>query len=291
MTFTALRVSLRRILREAGERTGLPIDDVYEADEILRHYSGMDRARVLLNGNTEADGALCSACLSAAEERKTGEPLAYLLGEVSFFGLDLAVRRGCLIPRADTEVLVEEIISRIPENGVLWDLCTGTGCIPCAVLTARPDVSAYGAELFDAPLAAAEENRVRLGLEARFSVSRCDVLKGEAPSRVPPSVISANPPYIASSVCDLLDVQVKKEPVSALDGGEDGLLFYRAILSRYAGYLPENGDGYFLFEIGYDQGDALRSLGRAHGFSVSVRRDYAGQDRCAILSRGERFPV
>ena len=290
MTLSALRVLLRRALSEAAERTGLEIDTSFEADEILRHCGGLSRSDVLLHGDRAADDALCSAALSIADGRKSGEPLAYLLGEVSFFSYDFSVRRGCLIPRADTEVVVEEACSLLPSGGVLWDLCTGSGCIPCAVLLSRDDVSAFGVELFPDALSVAEENRVRHGLRGRFFVTRGDVLAGAVPLSPEnglcaplPAVISANPPYIASSVCETLDVQVRREPLSALDGGTDGLDFYRAILSRYARNLLPGG--HFVFEIGYDQGDALRLLAHEHGFCARIRQDYAGHDRAVILSK------
>lgn len=288
MTYTLLRRALRTALSDAGNGNGngngdYYSDPAYEADEILRILCGMDRAALLLGGTGEVPEASASACLAAAARRAEGIPLAYVLGKSPFCGRDYFCAPGCLIPRADTEVLVEEAVSRLPENGVLWDLCAGTGCIPCAVLSERKTARAWGVELYDVPLALAEKNSVSLGLSDRFFPCRGDVLAGDCPPDAPlPDIITANPPYIPSAVCETLDAQVKKEPLSALCGGEDGLDFYRAILAGYKGVLKPGGC--ILFEIGYDQGDALRSLAGEHGFSCTIRKDYADHDRTAILT-------
>lgn len=287
MTLACLRAGLRASWKRIAETADFSVDVPYETDETLRLLGGFDRAYLLLHGDEEAPADLCDRCFDAARKRAAGEPLAYLLGAVSFFGHDLLVRPGCLIPRADTEVLVEEALGRLPENGVLWDLCTGSGCVPCAVLSGRQDVRAWGVELYPDAEAVCLLNRERFGLGGRFSVCRGDVLAGACPDGAPsPDVITANPPYIPTAVCKTLDTQVKREPLSALDGGEDGLLFYRAILGNYADVLSP--DGCFLFEIGYDEGDALRALAAEHGFSCDIRRDYAGLERTAILCRTSR---
>lgn len=260
----------------------------YETGEIFRYLCGFSRSDLILHARDEADAALCEKALAVMEQRGKNIPLAYLLGRVSFFGDDYIVRPGCLIPRADTEVLVEEAISRTPENGVLWDLCTGTGCVPIAVLRNRPDVRAWGVEKFPVPLRTAEENAEALGVKDRFSVSAGDVLNGDIPASAPmPDTITANPPYIASKVCETLDEQVKKEPLSALDGGEDGLCFYRAIVEKYHRCLAP--DGCFLFEIGYDQGESVSDLCRSAGFDVSLRRDYENRDRVILAQKTKKF--
>ena len=297
MTYTLLRRALRTAL--SSRENDFSSDPAYEADEILRILCGRDRASLLLHGSDSVEDTLADACLSAAARRADGTPLAYILGKSPFCGHDYFCAPGCLIPRADTEILVEETVSRLPVNGVLWDLCTGTGCIPCAVLLARReerpgpgfcDASrAWGVELYDVPLALAEKNGVSLGLSERFFPCRGDVLAGDCPPDAPsPDIITANPPYIPSSVCETLDSQVKKEPLSALCGGEDGLDFYRAILVNYKDRLKPGGC--FLFEIGYDQGEALRRLSAEHGFPCGIRKDYAGHDRTAILKKPEGIP-
>ena len=285
MTYAELRRTLRATLSEAGRLTGLPIDTVYEADEILRLVAGLDRAAVLLRGAEEADETHALRCIAAAKGRGEGIPLAYLLGISPFCGEDFYCAPGCLIPRADTEVLVEEAASRLPAGGVLWDLCTGSACVPISVLLQRQDVpAAWGVELYPSAAATAERNMAKFAdvIGNRFTLVRGDVLLGDTPENTPaPSVITANPPYISSSVIDSLNVQVQMEPRTALDGGEDGLRYYRAILAGYLGHLAENGC--IIFEIGYDQKRAIRALAQEYDCTCIIRRDYDGNDRVAVI--------
>jgi len=285
MTYAELRRTLRATLSDAGKLTGLPIDTVYEADEILRLVAGLDRAAVLLRSAEEADENHAARCIAAAKGRGEGIPLAYLLGISPFCGEDFYCAPGCLIPRADTETLVEEATSRLPAGGVLWDLCTGSGCVPISVLIQRPDVrAAYGVELYPSAAATAERNTAKFAhvLDNRFTLVRGDVLLGDIPQNTPaPSVITANPPYISSAVIDTLDVQVQMEPRTALDGGEDGMRYYRAILAGYLKYLAEGGC--IIFEIGYDQKRAIRALAQEYDCTCIIRRDYDGNDRVAVI--------
>ena len=285
MTYAELKRALRLSLSDAAQQSGLSIDCVYEADEILRLRAGMDRAAVIMHSARDVPDDAAQQCLDTARRRAFGTPLGHLLGCSPFFGRDFFVSPGCLIPRADTEVIVEEVLRLLPAGGVLWDLCTGSGCIPLSVLAEREDASAWALELYPQAYAAAEENRRRFGAAGeRLTLCLGDVCRGDLPNGSPaPHVISANPPYIRSDVCKTLDVQVKAEPITALDGGEDGLDFYRAILCHYLPHLAPCGC--VIFEIGYDQGEALRSLAKEYGCRCQIRRDWGGNDRAAILFR------
>ena len=285
MTYAELKRTLRATLSDAAKTTALPIDTVYEADEILRLVAGLDRAAVLLRGPEEADEAAALRCIAAAKGRGEGIPLAYLLGVSPFCGEDFYCAPGCLIPRADTETLVEEAVSRLPEGGVLWDLCTGSACVPISVLMQRSDVpAAYGVELYPSAAATAERNAAKFAdtLSGRLTLVHGDVLQGDIPQNTPaPAVITANPPYISTSVIDTLDVQVQMEPRTALDGGEDGMRYYRAILAGYLSHLAEGGC--IIFEIGYDQKRAIRALAQEYDCTCIIRRDYDGNDRVAVI--------
>lgn len=293
MTYAELRRTLRAALSDAARASALKIDVVYETDEILRLVAHMDRAAVLLRSAEEADPACAERCLAAAAGRSEGIPLAYLLGLSPFCGEDFYAVPGCLIPRADTEILVEEASMRLPENGVLWDLCTGSGCVPISVLLQRADLAcAYGVELYPSAIATAERNRERFSARIgdRFVITQGDVQKGDIPENAPaPAVITANPPYISSEVCDTLDTEVQMEPRTALDGGKDGLDFYRAILSLYPDRLAHGGC--IIFEIGYDQKRAIRALAAAFDCTCMIRRDYAGNDRVAVIRPHKDMPL
>ncbi len=225
--------------------------------------------------------AFAGDALTAAVARRVAhEPLQYILGEWGFWRETYEVSPDCLVPRPDTEHLVERAISLLPKGARFADLCTGSGCVAISTLCSRPDTTALAVDLFPRTLALAERNAVRNGVFDRVQFLQADVLK------TPPSVgqfdaILSNPPYIQTAVVDTLSAEVLGEPRAALDGGADGLDFYRAILTAWRGCLREGG--FFLFEIGYDQGEDLRTLARESGLSAEVFRDYGGNDRVVLI--------
>lgn len=220
---------------------------------------------------------LAAACARA----EGGEPLAYVIGEWYFWNETYRLNRDCLIPRPDTEHLTQWLIENAPRGGRFADLCTGSGCIAISTLAHRPDLTAIGIDISAGALEMAAYNAEANGVSDRFAPILADVLTGEG-LEGQFDVIVSNPPYIHTSVIDTLSVQVQAEPRRALDGGEDGMDFYRAILTHYRRYLSPQG--VFLLEIGYDQGDAIRALAAAHGLSCEVKKDYGGNDRVAILT-------
>ena len=220
--------------------------------------------------------ALCAA----VARRVASEPLQYILGEWGFWRETYEVSPDCLVPRPDTEHLVERAIALLPKDARFLDLCTGSGCVAISTLCSRPDTTALAVDLFEGTLALAARNATRNGVADRVQFLQADVLK------TPPSVgqfdaILSNPPYIATDVVDTLAAEVQHEPRAALDGGADGLVFYRAILTAWRPLLRPNG--FFLFEIGYDQGDQLRALAREVGLVAEVYRDYGGNDRVVLI--------
>lgn len=216
----------------------------------------------------------------AIDRRCAHYPLQYILGEWGFWKESYEVNEHCLVPRPDTEHLVEQAIARLPQNANFLDLCTGSGCVAISTLCSRPDTYATAVDLFPETLALAERNAVRNGVRERFTPKLCDVLAGcEWEERF--DAILSNPPYIRAEAMETLSCEVKHEPFAALLGGEDGLDFYRAILEKWRRLLKPNG--FFLFEIGYDQADELRMLALSHGLTATVFRDYGGNDRVVFL--------
>lgn len=228
------------------------------------------------------------AFLSAIERRRARYPLQYLLGVWSFWRQEYEVSPDCLIPRPDTELLVEEAIARLPRSSRFADFCTGSGCIAISVLCDRPDLTAVGVDKFPRTLALASRNASRNGVASRFEGLLADLLSPDPlPGAAPFDAILCNPPYIRTSELSSLAPELSAEPVAALDGSPDGLIFYRTLLSNADRFLSP--DGFFLFEIGFDQAEDLRSLGLSSGFPVfSVRKDYGGNDRVVFLSRSVR---
>ena len=205
--------------------------------------------------------------------RASGVPLQYLTREQNFCGLSLYVDERVLIPRQDTECLVEEVL-RDGARGALLDLCTGSGCIPLALLKHGNFSCALGADISAEALAVAETNRARTGLALLLRQSD---LFSEIPERF--DVITANPPYIESAEIESLSVEVRDhEPRLALDGAADGLAFYRRLAAESGAHLKPGGRLYL--EIGMAQGAAVASLLEAAAFSdIQIIRDLAGRDR------------
>ena len=205
--------------------------------------------------------------------RASGVPLQYLTREQNFCGLSLYVDERVLIPRQDTECLVEEVL-RDGAGGDLLDLCTGSGCIPLALLKHGNFSCALGADISVEALAVAEINRARTGLA--LSLRQSDLFS-EIPERF--DVITANPPYIESAEIETLTVEVRDhEPRLALDGAADGLAFYRRLAAESGAHLKPGGRLYL--EIGMSQGAAVASLLKAAAFSdIQIIRDLAGRDR------------
>ena len=221
----------------------------------------------------------------AVRRRVAHEPLQYILGEWDFYRQKYEVSPNCLIPRSDTEILVENAVRLLPIRAHFADLCTGSGCIAISTLAERPDTTAVALEKFPATLVLAMRNARKNGVDNRFCGILEDVLN--TPVRIvehaPFDAILSNPPYIPTADIEKLSPEVHAEPMSALDGGNDGLIFYRAILKNYAPLLKE--DGFFLFEIGFDQADDLTTLAKEHNFAhVRIIRDLGGRDRVVYIS-------
>lgn len=272
-------VTLTRALASAG------IEEArHEAALLLEHFAGASRGTLLLDRDRVYD---VPPLEEAVRRRLEREPLQYILGTWEFFGLPFTVSPHCLVPRADTECLVEEAIRRLPQGGRFADLCTGSGCIAVATLARRPDLSGVALELYPDTLALAMKNAADNGVAERFIPLQADLLAGGEDALAglaPLDGILSNPPYIPTRAIEALSPEVKREPRVALDGGEDGLVFYRAILRDYV-KLTRPG-GLILFEIGCDQGEALRRLCAEYvpEATVAVLQDLAGLDRVVRIT-------
>lgn len=221
----------------------------------------------------------------AVQKREERYPLQYLLGTWGFWREEYEVSPACLIPRSDTELLIEYAAKHLPQGARFIDLCTGSGCIAISLLCERPDLYGVAVELFEETLALAERNARRNGVEAdRLTFVQGDVLDGAFMRELGQfDAIISNPPYITPAVIDTLEQELSFEPRAALDGGEDGLVFYRRMITGldYLSAMKQNGC--FIFEIGYDQGEALQALARQNGFNCELHRDLGGQHRMAVL--------
>ena len=218
---------------------------------------------------------------SAVKKRCSGYPLQYILGKWWFCRCEFEVSEDCLVPRPDTECVVEEAVKLLPPYARFADLCTGSGCIAISLIDLRRDLSGVAVELYPKTLEIAKRNAARNSVEDRLSFVKGDVLAGGVLECEKFAAIISNPPYIRSEVVDSLDGEVTYEPRAALDGGEDGLIFYRAIVEKYSDNLEDGG--IFIFEIGYDQAEDIQKIAENGGFSCRIVKDLGGNDRVAVL--------
>ncbi len=274
MTITDAVALIARRLDAAGIA-----DPRREARILLAAALGTDAAGLL--ATTEVDEAKFAPLLA---RRETREPMAYILGRREFWGLTFAVSPATLIPRPDSETLIEAAIASFPaRNAVsrILDLGTGTGCLLLAALTEFPDSVGVGVDLSPDAATLAAGNASALGLGGRAAFLAGDwatAIRGQF------DLILSNPPYIRAADLDGLMPEVQGfEPARALDGGADGLTAYRAILPSLSGLL--DAQGVAVLELGGGQGHNLADLAATHGFHVRIERDLAGHDRAAILAR------
>lgn len=219
---------------------------------------------------------------SLIKKRAEHIPLQYITGEQEFMGLTFHVNSNVLIPRQDTETLVEEALKRIAPGMKILDMCTGSGCVLISILKNAPNTMGTGCDISKQALIVAKENAKFHEVNAQFE--RSDLFDNVVDKY---DMIVSNPPYIRSDIIPTLMPEVAMfEPMIALDGKEDGLYFYRKIISESKEYLNEGGK--LLFEIGYDQGQEVSDMMKNAGFSeVCVIKDLAHNDRvvCGMLQR------
>ena len=251
-----------------------------DARLLLEFVCGTNRNDLYVHGDREMEHDEFERYLLLIKERQKHVPLQHLTGEQDFMGLTFKVNEHVLIPRQDTEVLVEEVLLHLHDGMRILDMCTGSGCILLSLLRYSNDCEGVGADVSEDALAVANRNREQLGIDAKFIKSNLfENVEGKF------DIIVSNPPYIESKVVETLMEEVKDyEPHLALDGGADGLDFYREITTEAKKYLCRGG--MLFFEIGYNQAQAVSSLLKEAGYvEVEVKKDLAGLDRvvCGVF--------
>ena len=262
-TYNDLYLDARKALKGAGvEQAQL------EARELLCFASGKDRGEFLRDLPLYASDGVEGRFRGLLDRRLKGEPVAYLIGEWEFYGLTLDVCRDVLIPRPDTETLVERGILHVrdlPDGARVLDLCAGSGCVGLAMADNCPNTRVILAEWCGDALRVCRQNILRCALSQQVSAAQVDAL--EPPPRILRDfdLIVCNPPYIPTLEVGRLDVSVRDyEPRMALDGGEDGLKFYRSIAKKWKCALKPGGK--LIFEVGYDQAQAVRDIMARNGY-------------------------
>ncbi len=252
-----------------------------EAELLLGHALGLSRIQLILERGRPLSSAELATYRDQIKRRRGGEPVSYILGSREFFGLPFRVTPAVLIPRPDTEALVEEALERTESRsmfGNLLDLCTGSGCIAIAFARARRTWKIQATDSSEAALAVARQNALNLGVLPQVELRSGDLFQAARSAR-PFDIIVSNPPYIPSADVERLDKSVAGfEPRAALDGGRDGLEILRRVVAEAPAFL--RADGALAVEIQYDQGPRVRQLFLDHGYEdVRIRRDYGRRDR------------
>ncbi len=254
---------------------------VREAAFLFAHVFGFRPEELVIRGNGPADPEKAAQLRKLTALRLGGEPLQYLLGAWEFYGLDFAVGPGVLVPRPETELLVDLALRHLPKGGRLVDLCSGSGAVAIAAASQRPGGQCWAVELSPAAYAFLQQNvshhaAVRVQPVLGDALAPAEWLGQLGATAV--DVITCNPPYLTSAEMETLDVGVRHEPKEALAGGADGLHFYRHIPALYHPVLKSGG--WLLLEIGWAQGAAVQALVAEAGYAqVTVHKDLSGLDR------------
>lgn len=278
-------MTLKSLLAEGREiLTAAQIADAdIDAWLLLQYVTGINRMMYLMEPDKSVSNEDTLAYHEVIARRVTHYPLQYITHTQEFMGLDFYVDECVLIPRQDTEVLVEMALEFLKDGMTVLDMCTGSGCILISLAANRRLASGLGVDLSEGALEVAQKNARANGLDqlqwiqsSLFEAFENDLDKSD---KLQVDMIVSNPPYIESEVIPTLMPEVRAhEPMMALDGFEDGLYFYREITANAPAYLKNKG--YLLFEIGYNQGEAVADLMRMTGFvNIRIKKDLAGLDR------------
>lgn len=272
MTIKELRTEITKMLLHSDEASA-------DASIIIMHSLGIDKTRLIL-GNAQVSDSDYKKVLALAERAAGGEPVQYIVGECEFMSLPFKIKKGVLIPRPDTEVLVEAVTDRLnlTESPQICDICCGSGCIGLSLVRYLPTAFATLLDISSTAVEVSTENARSLNLSSRCKILTSDITKDPIEGEF--DCVVSNPPYIKTEVIETLDRKVVGfEPHLALDGGDDGLDFYR-IISQKAPLKPK---GLLAFEIGFDQGDAVSKIMNDLGYThIEIIKDIENRDRVVL---------
>ena len=271
ITYNDLYLDVRQRLRESGVEAS-----TLEARELVCFGTGKSREELQRDSRLYASPEREAQVRRLVERRMAGEPVAYLIGEWEFYGLPLDISQDVLIPRTDTEVLAEQAIAYIQTLGEcrVLDLCAGSGCVGLAIASQSPQARVVLGEIDDSALKICRQNIRRNSLSARVMPIQMDAREKPARSLGEFQCIVSNPPYIPTGDIAGLEASVRDyEPHMALDGGADGMDFYRSIAEQWKEALTPGGRIYF--EVGIGQADAVLRLMRSQGFGdLQIIKDH-----------------
>ncbi len=278
-------MTVSELLRTGAEKLkSAGIDDAeFDTRCLAERALDCDSFYLRLNGSETIDKAREDVFFKTINRRMNGEPLQYLLGEWEFMGLTFKVGKGVLIPRPETELLVEFAIDFLEEkkNPVVFDLCSGSGCIAISVAKLCPNSTVYAVEKSDIAYKFLEEN-IKLNGVNNVKAVKGDIFDKKLLSGLAPDLILSNPPYIRSDEIDGLQKEVKREPTMALDGGEDGYDFYRVLFDDWMHRLKKGGA--IAVECAEDQTEYICDLFSDYASEAKAYKDYSGLPRGVIAT-------
>ena len=268
-----------KILNNAGIE-----DNVHEVEALLGVVISFDRQKIFMNWTYEVDDAHCETFFDLVHKRASGEPLQYITGEQYFYGHRISVDPSVLIPRPETELLVEKAISYLGSHDkarLALDLCTGSGAIAISIAKACPRIAVTATDDSEQALSVARKNAQALGVNGRIEFVKSNLFESIKTGAFGKKydLIVTNPPYIKTGDLANLQIEIRDyEPMHALDGGEDGLDFYRRIAKGAIACMRKGAC--LMAEIGHDQANEASSIFEKAGFrNIEVFRDLAGLDR------------
>ncbi len=256
------------------------------ADMLLCEALSTERGSLLAHLDDDTPRSIDPFVSGAVFELSLGKPVQYVLGKCNFYGYNICVGDGVFIPRSDTEIGVKAALGVLKDGDLFADICSGSGCIAKAIAAEKPTVSGYALELSRKALPFTEKNLVE---QRNVSVRRFDALDEDdyidlaSILERPLDLVICNPPYIPTEEIKTLSAQVGFEPETALDGGEDGLKYYRIVTALVPHILKK--DGVLIYEIGIDQCEDVSRILQDSGFSVAVLRDYSKIDRILLAKK------
>lgn len=274
-------VRLKELRKKSAESLALCGNDspLADVDYVLKAL-GFDKNDIIL-GERAVNDELLKKFETAIGRLKSGEPVQYIVGECEFMSLKFSVNTATLIPRSDTEILVEAVAEFCKDMGKvkILEIGSGSGCIAVSLAHILPDTRVVSLDISREALSVAKQNAKRNDVSDRVEFIEHNIMEGFPDLRFIPDVVVSNPPYIPSTDIDCLDKKVRAfEPSSALDGGEDGLDFYREITKN----VSLKKDGLLAFEVGINQAEAVSALMDERFYDIKIVKDLSGIDRVVM---------
>ncbi len=271
---------------KANIETFMPGEAAVVTDLVLCNITGIARENLYLYLDDELPTQAEIIVAEVIKRLSRGVPIQYIVGSCFFFGIEIKVGPGVFIPRSDTEVLAQAAIKALPQNGSFVDLCAGSGCISAAIANERKDSKGIALELSMKAMNYTVENlkdfdNVEVKRFDALDEDDYDILAEEYPEKF--DMLVCNPPYIPTEDIDTLQTQVHFEPETALDGGEDGMKYYKIIPKLAPKILKEHH--YIMFEVGIGQAGYVEALMKLYGYTTAILKDLGGIDRVVIAAK------